>query len=122
MKKTLRLVSITLFLIISIGDAYAHNAENPNRELRKSTEYINTYQSGFDSEGNVRKMRKNLDAQLNSLQSMVFLLCNELASNSSVRRCINKDVEINYFKQLERSLKSSDLFLKQVDKLLDRMT
>jgi hypothetical protein len=122
MNERLKLIPIALFLIVSAGKAYAHNGEDPNRELRKSTEYITTYQSEFESESDLKGMRTNLDAQLNSLRSRLLLLRNELASDSSVRRCINKDSEIDYFKELDRTLKSSDRFLKQVNKLLDSVT
>ncbi|BCD98692.1 hypothetical protein [Marinagarivorans cellulosilyticus] len=119
MKERLKLIPIALFLIVSSGAAYAHNGEDPNRELRKSTEHLNAYQSDFDPGDGSREMKNNLEDQLNSIRSRLLLLRNELASDSSMRRCINKDSEIDYFKELDRTLKSSDRFLKQVNKLLD---
>ena len=105
-----------MILILSFfsGNIFAHSGEDPNRQLEKNIKKIYENQKDFNSENSAAKRQENLESQLSSLRSRLLLLRNELVSDTSTVRCLKNKSEIDYFKELERSLKSTQRLLKQL--------
>ncbi len=116
-------IPISMIAIILIGplfsvEVFAHSGEDPNREMRKSLTQIKDHQSAFESEKDIQRRRKNLVAQVATLRSRLLILRNELVTDGAAQ-CFKKQTEIDYVKELERTLKSSNRTLKQLKSLLD---
>lgn len=119
-KMSIKLLAATLILSCFSGNIFAHSGEDPNRKLAKHLDQINEYQKDFNSESDAIKRKKNLESQLGSLRSRLLVLRNELVSNTSTVKCLKKQSEIDYFKELERTLKSSQRLLKQMETHLEQ--
>lgn len=105
------------FLLGAAGLTHAHSGKDPQRELDKSLNWLKQYQSEFKTSEQSHSKIKNLSRQLDALKSRTLLLRNELAECGSVS-CLKSD-EIQYMKEIARTLKVTRKTLAQMNTLLN---
>lgn len=97
--------------------AHAHNGDDSSRELEKLNNQIKSYHTEFKSLSGMKEKKKNLALQVRSIGSKILLLRNEL-SGTHANRCIKKEDEVDYFKELDKALKASSKTLAQLNQVI----
>lgn len=94
------------------NDGVAHGGGDPNKELSDKQSLVVDYQRKFRQEIVPDKKYRNLNRQLQALQSRILILRNELVKDRQ-SQCFKKDTDIDYFSELSQTLKMTNKTLKQ---------
>ncbi len=113
-----RITHIVLVGGIVTNFAHGHSGDDPNRELEKLNTQIQSHHAEFKMLSDVTEQKKNLARQIKGIRSTLLLLRNEL-SGTRASRCIKKDDEIDYFKELDKALKASQKAVRQLTDVID---
>ncbi|NIB39741.1 hypothetical protein HBA55_09110 [Pseudomaricurvus alkylphenolicus] len=112
------LVTTMCMLFISMT-VYAHNGEDPARDLEKKRSYILQYQKDFQVASSKTEKIKSIKRQVSTLRSTVLLLRNSLAKeNSSVRASLSKH-DLDYLAAMKNSLRDMQELLDQLEETVE---